>query len=51
MFLVANCLVSFVWGCAEDSPELAKFIGKCAQNVIVRAASLQKCETLVLLDS
>jgi len=34
MFLVANCLVSFLWGCAEDSPVIAKFIGKCAENVI-----------------
>ena len=34
MFLVANCLVSFLSGCAEDSPEIAKFIGKCAENVI-----------------
>jgi len=30
----ANCLVSFLQGCAEDSPEIAKFIGKCAENVI-----------------
>jgi len=28
MFLAANCLVSFLWGCAEDSPEIAKLIGK-----------------------
>jgi len=34
MFLEANYLVSFLWGCAEDSPEIAKFIGKCAENVI-----------------
>jgi len=34
MFLVANCLVSFLSGCAEDSPETAKFMGKCTENVI-----------------
>jgi len=34
MFLVAICLVYFLSGCAEDSPETAKFIGKCAENVI-----------------
>jgi len=51
MFLVANCLVSFLSGCAEDSPEIAKFIGKCAENVIAQAASLEKSETLVLLNS
>jgi len=48
MFLVANCLVSFLQVCAEDSPEIAKFIGKCAENVIASAASLEKSETLVL---
>jgi len=51
MFFVANCLVSFLQGCAEDSPEIAKFIGKCAQNVIAQAAWLENSETLVLLDS
>jgi len=30
----ANCLVSFLWGRAKDSPKIAKFIGKCAENVI-----------------
>jgi len=49
MFLLANCLVSFLWGSAEDSPETAEFIGKCAENGI--AALLEKYETLVLLDS
>jgi len=34
MFLIANCLVSFLEDCAEDSPEIAKSIGKCAENVI-----------------
>jgi len=34
MFFAANCLVSFLWSCADDSPEIAKFIGKCADNVI-----------------
>jgi len=34
MFLVANSLASFLQGCAEDSPETAKFIGKCAENVV-----------------
>jgi len=34
MFFAANCLVSFLEGCADDSPEIAKFIGKCAENVI-----------------
>jgi len=24
----------FLQGCAEDSPEIVKFIGKCAENVI-----------------
>ena len=28
MIFVAKCLVSFLQGCAEDSPEIAKFIGK-----------------------
>jgi len=32
MFLAANCLVSFLSGCAQDSPETAKFIGKCAEK-------------------
>jgi len=27
MFIIARCLVSFLQGCAEDSPENAKFIG------------------------
>ena len=34
MFHLANCLVSFAWAVFEDSPETAKFIGKCAENVI-----------------
>jgi len=34
MFFAANFLVSFLLGCADDSPEIAKFIGKCAENVI-----------------
>jgi len=34
MFLAANCLVSFLLGCAEDSPEIAKYIGKYVENVI-----------------
>jgi len=34
MFFVANCLVSFHMGCAEDSPEIAKFISKYVENVI-----------------
>jgi len=51
MFLVANCLASFLQGCAKDRPETAKFIGKCADNVIAQAASLGKSESLVLLDS
>jgi len=51
MFLVANCLTSFLQGCAAVSPEIAKFIGKYVENVIAEAASLEKSETLVLLDS
>jgi len=51
MFFGAKCLVSFLQGCAEDSPQIAKFIGKCAENVIAYAASLENSETLVLLDS
>jgi len=51
MFLVANCLVSFLKGYAEDSPKIAKLIGKCAENVIAKAASLEKSKTLVSLDS
>jgi len=34
MFFVAKFLVYFLSGCAENSPEIAKFIGKCAENVI-----------------
>jgi len=34
MLFAANCLVSFLYGCADNSPEIAKFIGKCAENVI-----------------
>ena len=51
MFFAAKRLVSFLQGCADDSPEIAKFIDKCAENVIVYAASLANSETLVLLDS
>jgi len=51
MFHVANCLVSFLQSCSEDSPEIAKFIGKSAENIIAWAASLEKSETLGLLDS
>ena len=34
MFFAANCSVSFHEGYADDSLEIAKFIGKCAENVI-----------------
>jgi len=34
MFLVANCLVYLLQGCAEDSPEITELIGKYAENVI-----------------
>ena len=33
MFLVANCLVSFLSGCAEDSPETAKFIASVLKTL------------------
>jgi len=51
MYFAAKCLVSFLWGCAEDRPEIAKFIGKCPENIIAKVASLENSETLVLLDS
>ena len=34
MFFAANCLVSFLQGCADDSPEIVKFIGKYVENVV-----------------
>jgi len=41
----------FPLGLCRRQPETAKFIGKCSENVIAQAASLEKSETLVLLDS
>jgi len=34
MFFVAKCLAYFFLGCADDSPDIAKFIGKCAENFL-----------------
>jgi len=41
----------FPLGLCRRQTKIAKFVGKCAENVIAQAASLEKSETLVLLDS